>query len=302
MLGNPTTERLGLYRQSADGAVTAVYGPVFSDGLAAAATEMQTGEKCDRAGLRKVGNTYLVRIPLSAELAALWLTPAGQPLSAPSIKKLAADAAIALKAPSQTTGKDPTAKTVSALAALPGGTGRRATRSALEAVTDATGWTDAAAIRVRGGRVRSVHGTAKFGDAKDASVRVFAEQMLRADQSLRLEPSRTEPDRPPDVDLFLEAHGITGFAIAMPEGDGLGLYVEGEAIEKEAEGARAALALALEKSPRQRGATKRWPFVLACMIMAVVFLAWPIRFEIGAVAAIEPADSRMVVLDYEARL
>ncbi|MEM7188970.1 MAG: hypothetical protein AAF439_05100 [Pseudomonadota bacterium] len=296
-----TPERLGLYREALDGVLVTVQGPDPTQALTATAAEMRASPKSARSGLRKLDQTYLVRTPLAAGGAVLWLMPATTPLDASAIQRLSAEAT-ALFPPAEGGAKSRLRDLVEALGKVPKGRSRKAMRRALEAVMSATGWTGAAALAIRGGRVRRVVGTQQFADAKQASLRVFAGQMLTEQRLIQTEQRGDLADRAPDIDLYLDIHDLPGFAIALPEGDGLGLYVEGDVAETEAESARAALALATGYGQRSAERSLRGPLALAAAAAIAAVLAWPIRFEIGATAVIEPANSRMVVLDYEARL
>lgn len=291
-------QRLGLYRETGGDGVARLFGPAFGGDLAAAAAEMRGSARADRTGVRRVGDGFLVRAPMAGG-AALWLVAAGRTLDAGFVAMLAAEAEGIFAAGPE--GESAAGRILGALAGLPAGRGLAAMRRALATLADETGWTGLAALTVAGGRVGRIEELDRAEGDRAGSIRVFAGEVLAGEGCTMVANRAMAAARPePDVSLYLEARAIPGFVIALPEGDGLGLYAEGTPAPAEVEAARAALALALGKTARPR--RRRWPLVLAAVVAAAIFLAWPVRFEIGAFAEIEPARSEMVVIDYEARL
>lgn len=306
--------KLGLYRDGAGAGLRPVFGPAADAAMADAIADMQAGPKASRPGVRKIEAGYVIRVPLAPTNDVVWLIAPETVPDAAAVKALCAEAQAlfgAAQTPDAAAG--PAADIVRALAMLPRGRGRRATRRALEAISAATGWTGLAAIQIRNGRARAIREQAVNSGPKPASIRIFATQMLSAGETTLLvdrarvgsasaENAGTESAETPDRELYLQTHDLERFAISLPDGDGIGLYCEGDVTGDAANAARAALSLKLERPTQARKRSLRGFFVMTAATAAAVLLLWPVRFEIGAPAEIEPARSETVALAYEGRL
>lgn len=337
--GLPGCRLLALYAQAGGGAIEMLIGPVDGEpppaDLVAAADGMAASGGPPRPGARRLAHGHLVRVPLQAPLAHLWwIEDEGAGFSAATIKALvkastrlagmAAGPRQAAEAPGRLALE--TGRLLAELAALPRARGGRRLRQALDAIGQATGWTGVAAIEMRGAKARRITMLEARPGTRPPSLRIFAER-LRAKGETFLAASPAGPivaeapgppglaeaqagfvgpdagqDHGPDLALYCQEHGLERFAIALPKGDGLGLYVEGGGEQLLIE--NALHALALRAAPPRRG---RRPWLgraaLATLVSAaLVFLALPAPFEIGAPAELRPADARVVVVQHEARL
>jgi multidrug resistance efflux pump len=182
--------------------------------------------------------------------------------------------------------------------------GRASTlRRVLTAISDATGWQHVTAVRMRDGQVKTVREALAYASEKPPSIRILANRVATLDPA-RAAFNRTDENiaSDPEALTYMDQYGVEGFAISLPKTSGTGLYAEGRIDAAELALAQNALAL---WSKRRDTTNRRWTtrITLAAVAIALaIFLASPIPTDIGAPAEIEPAQSEIVVLGYEARL
>jgi hypothetical protein len=318
---------LGLYTSASDGGVEPLVGPAPPADLLAAAASLAATKGEPRPGARRLAAGTAVRVPLPDGSAQLWWieTPDGKGLSTTLIKGLVS-VSLGLvgttKVPAPVATPEPVTRVLAALAELPRTSRHRRLRQTLDAIGQATGWTGIAAIQVKGGRGRRVTMLEARPGAKPPSLRIFADRLKRAGETfmaatpagpaipeassglaeapLAFRPEAGDPG--PDTALYCETHGLDGFAMALPAGDGIGLYAEGVIERPVLEAARQAAQLRFAPA---KASLRPWLGRTALASAALALGAWlvlPAPFEIGAPAELRPAEAQVLVVPHEARL
>jgi len=312
----------GLYRFSSGSGFERVFGPDVSETISDVCEELSGTSDTTKPAARKIDGKYIIWVPVSAENAFVWRLVADAKLNI-NVMKSIVEATERLIIPDRTSTQivrnderaeetsitsELQAKLIENLGAIGVRGQKRWLRNALETISQSTGWTSLAAIHISGSKSKRVQFLSDQSSDKAATIKVFTDTLIK-DEQKSLFVHKDKPNEHynqsegggPEFGVYCTQFDLEGFAIGLPKEDGIGLYAEGNIDSVLLKTAQDALSIKLAKPKRQWYKFGTIMKIAACL-MLLIALAWPVKFQIGAPGELLPANSRIVVIPYEAQL